>query len=181
MKQTLDGQESDMEFRRDIRIEDFDPEFHSSLLRDWLNRPHVARWWGDPQRALEMSLRQSRNACAIIAVNRTPVGYICWQTLSQDERKAAGLTDLSADCVDIDILVGDPEVVGQGIGTAALSLLLERLRSEGIAEVAGVGTSVANQDAIRAFEKAGFSLFREFQDPEFGLSQYMTVAMCGAV
>jgi RimJ/RimL family protein N-acetyltransferase len=54
-------------------------------------------------------------------------------------------------------------------------LLLARLRLDPLVSVAGVGTSVSNERAIRAFEKAGFRLFREFQDPEFGSCWYMVV------
>jgi ribosomal protein S18 acetylase RimI-like enzyme len=132
---------------REVRLETFDPELHSQRLRDWLHRPHVARWWGDPQLALENSLRCSPES------------------------------DLPEDLVDIDVLIGEPEFLDRGVGPRSLGLLLDRLRTDPVVTVAGVGTSVSNERAIRAFEKAGFRLFREFQDPEFGSCWYMVVGV----
>jgi aminoglycoside 6'-N-acetyltransferase len=162
---------------REVRLETFDPELHSQRLRDWLHRPHVARWWGDPQLALENSLRCSPESQAVIVADGAPVGYLCWQTPPQSELATAGLADLPEDLVDIDVLIGEPEFLDRGVGPRSLGLLLDRLRTDPVVTVAGVGTSVSNERAIRAFEKAGFRLFREFQDPEFGSCWYMVVGV----
>lgn len=156
-----------------VRLEDFDAERHSHLLRDWLNRPHVARWWGDPLSALQSSLQYLARNRAIIVANEVPVGFLCWRTPTEDELKAAGLADAPNDLVDIDILVGEPELIGRGIGPASLCLLLARLRSDPLVSFAGVGTSDSNYRAIGAFAKAGFHPFRRFQDPVFGSCVYM--------
>jgi len=166
---------------REVRLEIFDPELHSQRLRDWLHRPHVARWWGDPQLALENSLRCSPENHAVIVADGAPVGYLCWQTPPQSELEAAGLTDLPEDLVDIDVLIGEPESIGRGVGPRSLGSLLARLRVDPVVTVAGVGTSVSNESAIRAFEKAGFRLFREFLDPEFGPCLYMVIEVRDAV
>ena len=160
---------------REVRLETFDPELHSQRLRDWLRRPHVVRWWGDPQLALENSLRRSPETRAVIVADGAPVGYLCWQTSPQDELEAAGLADLPEDLVDIDVLIGETEFIDRGVGPRSLGLLLARLRVDPFVTVAGVGTSVSNARAIRAFEKAGFRLLREFQDPEFGSCWYMVI------
>ncbi len=160
---------------QEIRLETFSPERHSQILGDWLGRPHVAQWWGDPQLGLENSLRCSPENHAVIAADGAPVGYLCWQTPPLNELEASGLADLPKGLVDIDVLIGEPEFIGRGVGPKSLSLLLARLRVDSFAKVAGVGTSVSNERAIRAFEKAGFCLFREFQDPEFGPCWYMVV------
>ena len=160
---------------REVRLATFDPELHSQKLWDWLHRPHVARWWGDPQLALEHSRRCSAENHAVIVVDGAPVGYLCWQTPPQDELEAVGLADLPEGLMDIDVLIGEPEFIDRGVGPTSLGLLLARLRVDPFVTFAGVGTSVSNERAIRAFEKAGFRLFREFQDPEFGSCRYMVV------
>ena len=165
----------------EVRLGNFDPKLDSQRLRDWLRRAHVARWWGDPQQQLENLLRCSRETQAVIVADGAPVGYLCWQRPPQDELEAAGLTDLPEDLVDIDILIGESEVVGQGVGPRALGLLLDRLREDPLTSFAGLATSVSNERAIRAFEKAGFRLFREFQDPESGPCRYMVVEIRDAV
>ncbi len=157
----------------DVQLETFDPELHSRRLRDWLRRPHVARWWGDSEQKFENLLRHSRETHAVIVADGEPVGYLCWEKPSQDELEAAGLTDLPEQLVDIDILIGELKVVGQGVGPRALGLLLDRLRADSTVSFAGLATSVPNKRAIRAFEKTGFRLFREFQDPESGPCRYM--------
>jgi len=69
---------------------------------------------------------------------------------------AGWLADLPEDLVDIDVLIGEPEFIDRGVGPRSLSLLLARLRVDPFVTIAGVGTSVSNERAIRAFEKAGF-------------------------
>ncbi len=165
----------------EVRLETFDPELDSQRLRDWLRRPHVARWWGDHQQQFENPLWCSRETHAVIVADGVPVGYLCWQRPPQDELEAAGLAYLPENIVDIDILIGESNIVGQGVGPRALGVLLDRLRADPLVSSAGVATSVSNASAIRAFEKAGFRLFREFQDPGSGLCRYMVVEFRDAV
>ncbi len=165
----------------EVQLKTFDPEVDSRRLRDWLRRPHVARWWGDAEQQLENPIRSSRETQAVIVADGAPVGYLCWQRPFQGELEGAGLTDLPEDLVDIDIMIGESEVVGQGVGPRALGLLLDRLRADPTVSFAGVATSVSNERAIRAFEKTGFRLFRKFRDPEFGPCRYMVVEIGDAV
>jgi len=158
---------------REVQLDTFERSLHCEILRSWLGRPHVARWWGDAGRAMEHALQCHPDSHAIILADRTPVGYLCWQTPSPTELAGAGLTDLPEGLVDIDILVGEPEMLGQGVGSKALELLLIRLHNQSSFSHAGLGTSVSNVRAIRAFERAGFRLVREFQDPEWGPCRYM--------
>ena len=145
----------------------------------WLRSPHVVQWWGIQEEFLSTLARRSPDSHAVIVAGDVPVGYLCWQPLTREERDAAELRDLPENVVDIDILIGEPERIGQGIGPQALRLLLERLAGEGV-ELAGVGTSVANRSAIRAFEKAGFGLVRSF-DGSDGQYWYMVVELRHAV
>lgn len=146
-------------------------------LRDWLSRPHVVPWWGAPGEALAEARQRAADAHAVIVANGVAVGYICWGTPSEGELEAAGLTGLPDGLVDVDMLLGEPEVLGQGIGPRAGVLLLDRLRATGQASCVGVGMSASNKRAIRAAEKVGFRLFGEFDDPESGSGQYMILEM----
>lgn len=146
-----------------VQLLPFDASRHLPQLRVWLHRPHVARWWGDPDHALAAVRQHSQTTHALIAVDARLVGYLCWQHPLPEELAAAGLSDLPADLIDVDILIGEPDVVGHGIGPQALSLLLDRLRAEGVLLV-GIATAADNQRALRAYEKAGFHLFRGFRD-----------------
>lgn len=132
-------------------------------LRVWLERPHVTRWWGDRDEAMAAIRQHSPTDHALIAVDARPVGYLCWQRPLPEELAAAGLSDLPADLIDVDILIGEPDSVGRGIGPQALTLLLDQLRAAGQTSV-GMAAAAANPRARRAYEKAGFRLFRAFQE-----------------
>jgi aminoglycoside 6'-N-acetyltransferase len=152
------------------------PQGDLQLLERWLRSPHVVRWWGTPELHLAALGQRSRDSHAVITVDGRPVGYLCWQRPPPEELEAAGLTDLPEDLVDIDILIGEPELLGRGVGSRALALLVEELHGRGVG-FAGLGTSTSNGVAIRAYEKAGFHLFRDFEDPESGPCKYLVVRL----
>ena len=162
-----------------ITLGAFDPRRDSEMLLRWLARPHVAAWWGDATRAMDHARRCPPESHALIVADGAPVGYLCWQEPPKEELEAAGLTDLPRGLVDIDILIGKPDLLGQGVGSRALEILLARLRSEQAVGFAGLGTSASNTNAIRCYTKAGFRLFRNFQDAEWGPCKYLIAEVRG--
>ena len=148
-----------------VGLEVLDPRRDEQLLERWLRSPHVARWWGNAELNLTTLGQRSKDTHALITADGRPVGYLCWQRPTREELEAAHLTDLPEDLVDIDILIGEPDYLGSGVGPKALTVLLAKLHGEGV-RFAGLATSISNVGAIRAFEKAGFSLFRDFEDPD---------------
>jgi aminoglycoside 6'-N-acetyltransferase len=163
-----------------VTLEAFDPIRDSDVLLRWLAQPHVAKWWGDADRAMQHASECAPESHALIVADGTPVGYLCWQEPPKEELEAAELTDLPSGLVDIDILIGDADLLGQGVGSRALELLLARLRCDPSVAFAGLGTSASNTNAIRCYEKAGFRLYREFQDPEWGPCKYLIAEVHGA-
>ncbi len=163
-----------------VTLEAFDPRRDSEMLRRWLAQSHVAKWWGDAARAMEHATRCPPESHALVVADGAPVGYLCWQEPPKEELEAAGLTDVPEGLVDIDILIGEPALLGQGVGSRALEILVARLRSEQSVAFAGLGTSASNTNAIRCYAKAGFRLFREFQDPEWGPCKYLIAEVQGA-
>lgn len=164
-----------------VELQEPHPERHAELLAAWLSRPHVVRWWGEQAARVAELLDRQPGTHALIAAGGVPVGYLCWAPPDPAELRAAGLTDLPPGLVDIDILIGEPQLMGRGIGPRALGLLLGRLRRESGFRWAGLGTAVRNRTAISAFEKAGFRLWREFDDPDWGRCRYLVVALRPAV
>ena len=149
--------------RPEIRLSAFDPSRHLSSLEAWLRRPYVTRWWGDPEHALAAARQHSQATEALIVVNAQPVGYLCWQRPPAEDLAAAGLSDLPPGLVDVDILIGEPALLGRGIGPEALSQLLAQRRAEG-APAVGLAAAVMNRRALKAYEKAGFRIFRDFYE-----------------
>jgi len=141
----------------------FDTIVDLPILEGWLQRPHVARWWGDPKEAVSAILKHTAQSSAFIFYDKVPIGFVCWKVPSPQELAKAGLTDLPANIVDIDIMIGETGALGRGHGSEALSQLLARLSSEGV-QIAGIATAAANQRARKAFERAGFRMFKTFID-----------------
>lgn len=136
-----------------VTLGPFDARRDLDRLREWLAAPHVSRFWGDAEPNVATVRRRDPRSHALILADGEPVGYVCWQKPSSRELQDAGLADLPAGLVDIDMLIGDPLYLGRGIGPRALRLLFERLARTGVL-VAGLGTSAENRAAIRAYEKA---------------------------
>lgn len=144
-----------------VELRDFRPARDLPLIAKWLRRPHVARWWGDPVGTLAGIADHPEEMAAIIVVDMNPVGYLCWQTPSRAELKEAGLADLPNDLIDIDIMIGERTMMGQGVGPEALRLLFEKLRALGV-RLVGVATSLANQRALAAFPKVNLQPYRDY-------------------
>jgi aminoglycoside 6'-N-acetyltransferase len=158
-----------------VELVELEPRKHAGLLETWLGRPHVVRWWGDQGQELSALVRRRPDTHAVILADGIPVGYVCWEPLSAEERAAARLTDLPDALVDIDILIGEPQLVGRGIGPRALRLLVGRLHRHAEARWAGLGTSRSNHAAVSAAKKAGFIPFGDFDDPVHGPCRYFVI------
>lgn len=91
-----------------VKLLPFDAAHDRQQLRVWLHRPRVARRWGDPDLALAAARQHRSAAHALIAVDTTPVGYLCWQRPPPEELAAAGISDLPTGLTDVDILIGEP-------------------------------------------------------------------------
>lgn len=144
-----------------VELQAFYPKRDMSVIAKWLEHPQVARWWGAPESALSEIVNHPADAAALIVVDGDPVGYLCWQTPTRAEMEEAGLADLPEDLVDIDIMIGEPAMIGRGIGPESLRLLFIRLHAEGVPMV-GVATALSNQRALRAFAKADLLPYRDF-------------------
>lgn len=161
--------------RSQVALENWNPGVHEPLVRAWLRQPHVRQWWGETGEFLRELADRAPDSHAVISNDHRPVGYLCWQVPGEQELADAGLEDLPKGLIDIDIMIGERDALGRGIGTRALGLLLDRLRIDPAVEYAGMAVSVFNARARRAYEKAGFRLFREFDDPESGRCLYLLV------
>ena len=146
-----------------VELSPFNPKGDLPIVEKWLKCPHVARWWGDPSESLDAVRNHDTSASALILVDGTPVGYLCWQIPTPEELADAGLADLPSNLVDIDIMIGESTALGHGYGPKALSQLLCKLGDEGT-QIVGMATAESNKRAGKAFDKAGFRLFRSFTE-----------------
>ncbi len=161
---------------RTVTLQSFQPDLDSDLLRAWLARPHVCRWWGDPDQQLALCLdRPETSGHVLICVNDQPIGYLRWQQVDPEDLQALGLDHIPEGAVDMDILIGETNWIGQGIGPQAIELMVDQLRRDRQVPLVGMTTSVENTAALRAYEKAGFHKLMEYQDPNYGLCWIMVI------
>jgi RimJ/RimL family protein N-acetyltransferase len=156
------------------------------LLRHWLTAPHVAAWYPDPEDHIAWaanppkngdSAKQTLRERALITVGGRAVGYIRWQSVSREVLDSVGLYEIPAGSVDVDMLIGDLEFVGQGIGPKALLILVSQLRQRGSVPLVGLSPSVQNLSAQRAYAKAGFHILREYHPPIYGSCYLMVYSL----
>jgi RimJ/RimL family protein N-acetyltransferase len=134
------------------------------LMRSWLTRPHVAQWWGDPDTELgyirDMIEGRDTTRPFIFSVDGEPMGYIQYWFIG-DHQNATWIADhpwlaeLPSDAVGVDLSIGEPGSLSQGIGSAVLRAFTERLLAQGYRTVV-IDPDPQNGRAVRAYERAGY-------------------------
>jgi aminoglycoside 6'-N-acetyltransferase len=136
------------------------------LLRDWLAREHVARWWREP---IEDELASSRAVIDgrertdqyVIVVDGRPVGMI-QSYLASDYPEWEAIVQVGEGVVGVDLLIGEEELVGQGLGPQVLAEFTQRVAFADPQLRACIATvEEASRRSWRAFEKAGFRWVRD--------------------
>ncbi len=70
------------------------------------------------------------------------------------------------DAFGLDIFIGEPELVGVGLGSRAVDLVCRHLFEERGASAVMLATEVINHRAQRAYEKAGFRKVAQVLDTD---------------
>jgi aminoglycoside 6'-N-acetyltransferase len=138
------------------------------LVRDWLGREHVRRWWRDPiEEAIDkrrQGIEEGRTDQYLILVDGRPAGLI--QTyLVADSPDWEAIVGAEPGLAGVDLLIGKEELVGRGVGPQVLEAFARDIvfaRPETNACVATV--EEPNRRSWRAFEKAGFRHVRDVEE-----------------
>ena len=111
-----------------------------ALLRTWLERPHMREWWGEPEAELgyirDMIEGRDTTRPFIFSVDGEPVGYIQYWLIGHHQNATwiadhPWLAELPPDAVGVDLSIGDPGKLSQGIGSGVLRAFAERLVGAG--------------------------------------------------
>lgn len=139
------------------------------MVRRWLRLPEIEKWWG-PASTTEAEVIQALGAshaiARIIEWQGRPVGYahaidaMTWGDELPDS--------LQAGTWDMDIFIAEAAARGCGLGPRALAELRNEVFSTTLATAVCVFTSIENEQAVRAYEKADFYWSRIWQDPIAG-------------
>lgn len=134
------------------------------LVRDWLDRPHVAEWWHDAD-AFEFvsgDLAHDDMAQFIVMQEGRSFGYLQCYNIGEWH---VGFGPQPAGTRGLDQFIGDPRMIGRGHGSAFIRAFSERLLDAGTPRIV-LDPKPTNARAIRAYEKAGFSRDREVDTPD---------------
>lgn len=140
-----------------------------AMIAGWLREEHVRRWWGDPAAGLR-AIAAPRDGArrALIEAAGLKVGVVLWGHPPAEELAAAGLADVPAAAIDIDIMIGERDALGRGIAAAALRQVADAALADAAVPYLIAAVMAGNAASLRAFVKAGFRVEREFADPESG-------------
>ncbi len=126
------------------------------LIGQWLERPHVREWWGDPARGLatiEEHLGDSAIDVFIVSVDDKAIGYIqSWDPHAEADHPCG---DQPIGTRGIDQFIGEADLIGCGHGSAFIRLFVQRLFEAGAPRVI-TDPNPRNARALRAYAKAGF-------------------------
>jgi aminoglycoside 6'-N-acetyltransferase len=140
-----------------------------SLIRQWLGEPHVEAWWGNRASAeaeLSLALASRSAICRVIEVEGVAIGYA--HAVDTGLWGGALPADLPPGTWDADLFFGTASHRGRGIGASALRLLKDEVFSTTLAVGLCLFVSVRNEQAVRAYERAGFHWQRIWNDPANG-------------
>jgi aminoglycoside 6'-N-acetyltransferase len=157
-----------------IRLLRNDADDLSHLTR-WRAEPHVHEWWDpdDPPPSFEdvaaaygsRTHPSSPTTACIIELNGRPIGYVQfyrWASYAEEAWEMG--VDADDATFGLDILIGEPDLVGHGHGSRVVAMVSRYLERERGATRISLTTEITNERAQRAYEKAGFRKVREVLD-----------------
>lgn len=134
------------------------------LLLTWFQRPHMREWWGEPDEeiALVRDMLEGRDTTRpfLFQLDGRPIGYIQYWFIGHHQNAEwledhPWLGEFPPDALGIDLSIGEPQLVGRGLGSTVLRAFAERLVASGYPTLV-IDPDPDNLRAIRAYEKAGF-------------------------
>ena len=131
------------------------------LVAAWLNEPHVGPWWkpeeiDDVTRAVQ---GDEPVETWILVLDGRDAGYFQVYDVGYDAeyRESCATVGVDAGTAGMDYLLGDAELIGRGIGTAAIGTFVEDVVfGLGSYPAVTAGPDPKNAASIRVLEKNSF-------------------------
>jgi RimJ/RimL family protein N-acetyltransferase len=149
---------------------DFHPLAESDLplMHGWLQRPHVAQWWGPAESITELRedfLSGGTTRAYIAHHGGQPVGFVqSYVVLGSGDGWWEDETDPGAR--GIDQFLAHASQLNQGLGRAMVRAFVARLFADAAVTVVQTDPSPDNTRAIRCYAAAGFEPVGEVTTPD---------------
>jgi aminoglycoside 6'-N-acetyltransferase len=125
------------------------------VIRQWLARPHVREWWGDPSEQYDLvsgDLDEPAMDQYIVSVDNGDFAYLqCYDLTAWN----TGFGEHPPGTRGIDLFIGEPGMIARGHGSAFIRAFVDERLRNGAPRIV-TDPDPANGRAVRAYEKAGF-------------------------
>ena len=143
-----------------------------AMLHEWLHRPHVSQWWGDPGTYAEVehdylpyTTEESTTRGYIALFENEPIGFIqSYVVMGSGNGWWEQETDPGAR--GIDQFLSNPEQLGRGLGSAMVNAFVDQLFQDPVVTKVQTDPSPDNERAIRSYRRAGFVAVGEVITPD---------------
>lgn len=139
-------------------LEDRQEEY--ALLRHWLSQEEISRYYGGDGerevRSIQKHVKIGDVCSCLILQNLEPIGYLQFYEITDPDEKAELRLCPYRHPFGIDLFLGFPQKLGQGVGTRCLKMTCHFLFSKRDADALCIDPRIDNLRAIRCYQKAGF-------------------------
>lgn len=152
-----------------------------AVVEGWLAQAHVSRWYLSGS-SIEEELGELRKCVTgeeptqalVVLEDDRPIGWCQWYRCDAYPEHAARVGAQAGD-IGIDYAIGEPDRVGQGIGTAMIADLVAHIRREHPACGVIADPEAGNPASRRVLEKNGFRLASEQPIPSERTAEVMAI------
>jgi aminoglycoside 6'-N-acetyltransferase len=135
------------------------------MVKQWLSLPHVMQWWGKPDEQFGLvsgDLNEPAMDQFIVVSGGRAFAYLqCYRLTDWN----TGFGIQPSGTRGIDQLIGEPDMVNRGHGSALMRKFVDDLMASGTPRVV-TDPDPKNLRAVRAYEKAGFRKDRMVDTPD---------------
>jgi len=158
------------------------------LARRWLLEPHVRRWWNDdpsehdyPEGTITDWLTAVHGTdptdMFVIRMDGRPIGVMQSYRVDSYPDYVAELGELAEPAFSLDLFVGEPALIGKGVGPELLRAFLPIAFARYRLDYCVIGPARSNVAAIRAYEKVGFRYLRDYREEDTSDPDHMLLDM----